>query len=354
VADDLERTEKPTPKRRKEGRDKGQVAVSTEVFTVANLLGVTLTLMLTGTSFIYMGISTFRRLWAPRNELDIEGAAELLRIGFGAAATVLMPILLAAAGSSILIGLVQTRGNISTHKLKPKASKLNPINNISRIIKKQAVIELPKSILKVLIVGGVIWFVIARHFEEYPGLSRLPLIQIVGFQMRVVLEAYLAGAVAMMFIAAIDYAYQYWQVAKSLKMTRTEIKEERRQSEGDPHVKAHLRSMQFQRSRTRMIEAVPKADVVVTNPEHISVALLYRRPEMGAPKVVAKGAGFLAHRIREIAQMAGVPILENRPLAQTLYRSVKVGQTIPERLYRAVAEVLSFVYRLDRRRARAW
>jgi flagellar biosynthetic protein FlhB len=137
-------------------------------------------------------------------------------------------------------------------------------------------------------------------------------------------------------------------------MSRVEIKEERRQSEGDPHVKAHLRSMQFQRSRTRMIKAVPKADVVVTNPEHISVALLYLRPEMGAPKVVAKGAGFLAHRIREIAQMAGVPILENRPLAQTLYRSVKVGQMIPERLYRAVAEVLSFVYRLDRRRARAW
>jgi len=307
VADDLERTEQPTPHRRREARRKGQVAVSTEVFTVANLLAVTLTLMAMGTSVVHRGMATFRRLWAPRNQLDVESATELIRIGFGAAAHVLIPILLAAAGATILVGLVQTRGNFSMYKLKPQLSKLNPIKNLSRIIKKQAVIELPKSLLKVMIVGGIIWYVIVRHLLDYPGLSRLPLIEIVGFQFGVVFEAYLAGAIAMMFIAAADYAYQRWHTNKSMKMSRVEVKDERRQTEGDPHVKAHLRGLQLLRSRTRMMEAVPDADVVVTNPEHISIALLYRRPDMSAPTVVARGAGFLAHRIREIAQMRAYP-----------------------------------------------
>jgi flagellar biosynthetic protein FlhB len=354
VADELEKTEQPTPKRHEEARRKGQIAVSTEVFTVANLLGVTLTLMAMSVSVIYQGMHTFHTLWTPRDELDVETASELLRIAFGAAAHVILPILLAAAGAALIVGLAQTKGNFSVYKLKPKASKLNPIKNLSRIFKKQAVIELPKSVFKVLIVGGVIWFTIERHFSDYPGVSRLPLMQIIGFQLSVVLEAYLAGALALVLIAGGDYAYQYWQVSKSLKMSKTEVREERRQMEGDPYLKAHQRSAQYERARTRMMEAVPKADVVVTNPEHISVALLYRRPEMSAPKVVAKGAGFLAHRIREIAQAAGVPIIENRPLAQSLYRWVKVNQMIPERLYQAVAEVLAYVYRLDRARARTW
>ncbi len=354
MADDVERTEQPTPRRRQEARRKGQVAVSTEIFTVVNLLAVTLALMTMGVSILHQGMATFRTLWTPRAELDLDSATELLRIGFGTAAAILIPILLAAMTATIVAGLLQTKGNFSLYKLKPQFSKLSPIKNVSRILKKQAVIELPKSIFKVLIVGGVIWFTIARYVEDYPGLSRLPLVEIISFQLRVVLEAYLAGALALVLIAAADYAYQRWQVEKSLKMSKSELKEERRQNEGDPHLKAHQRSMQAERSRTRMMQAVPTADVVVTNPEHISIALLYSRPEMRAPKVVAKGAGFLAFRIREIARSAGVPIVENRPLAQTLYRAVKVGQSIPERLYQAVAEVLAYVYRLDRRRERAW
>jgi flagellar biosynthetic protein FlhB len=298
-------------------------------------------------------MTTFRTLWQPRNEINVADAVEMLSLAFGAGAQVVLPILMAVVVSVVLAGLAQTRGNVSAYRLKPQGRKLNPLENIKRIVKTQSLMELGKSVVKVAVVGSVIYFVIARHISEYPGLSRLPLIRIIDFQLGVVFEAYISGVLALFFLALADYAWQLYQTEKGLKMSRSEIKEEARQSEG-PHVKSRLRSIQYERARTRMMEQVPKADVVVTNPQHISVALRYRRSEMAAPRVVAKGAGFLAWRIREIAQASGVSILENRPLAQALYRSVKVGQYIPEGLYRAVAEVLAHVYRLDRSRARTW
>ncbi|MFQ5513740.1 MAG: flagellar biosynthesis protein FlhB [Myxococcota bacterium] len=354
MADDAERTEQPTPKRRAEALRKGQVAVSVELFTVANLMAVTLTMMLMGVGVVQRGMATFRTLWQPRNELSLADAMELLGTAFGAGAHVVLPILIAIVTAVVLAGLAQTRGNVSFYRLKPRASKMNPLQNVKRIIQTQAVLELAKSVLKLTVVGGVIWLVVARHIGDFPGLSRLPLLDIIGFQLGVVLEAYLAGVLALLLIALGDYAFQRWKNEKSLRMTKTEVKEEQRQSEGDPRVKSRLRTIQYERARTRMMAEVPKADVVITNPRHLAVALLYRRGEMGAPKVVAKGAGLLAARIRELAEAAGVPVLENKPLARMLYRSVKVGQSVPERLYKAVAEVLAHVYRLDRSRARAW
>ena len=354
MADDVERTEEPTPKRRQEARRRGEIAVSQEIFVFANLLLVTLALMVAGQHAVQAGIALLGRLWVPRTDLEIGDAVAILGVAFGSAARVLAPILIAAFVAALVAGFSQTRFNIATRKLRPKFGKLNPIQGFSRIFKKSAPIELPKSLLKLAIVAGTMGFAIFRHIEELRSLPELTLYLIVAFQMRVVIEAMLAGSLTLILIASIDYAYQYWQTEKSLKMSKSEVKDEMRQNMGDPAVRSRIRSLQLDRARTRMMEAVPTADVVVTNPEHISVALAYERAEMQAPTVVAKGGGHVAMRIRQIAREHGIPIVENRPLARTLFRSVRVGDSIPERLYQAVAEILAHVYRLDRRRGAAW
>jgi len=354
MADDVERTEQPTPKRRADARSEGQIAVSQEAFTLANLLAVSLALSLSGQTALTIGVNTARELWLPRDDLDVAGAWELLSIAARAGAIILVPILAATALAAIAVGELQTRGNVATKRLAPSFARLSPGENIRRVFQRQAVIELPKSLFKILLVTGVIWFAVRSRLREYLGLMYLPLPTIVGFLLSTVLDAFMAGCAALLPVSLADYAYQRWQTERALRMTKAEIKEERRQTEGDPLMRARVRSMQYERARTRMMKAVPSADVVVTNPDHISIALAYDRAEMAAPKVVARGAGLLALRIREIAREHGVPIVENKPLARALYRSARVGEYVPERFYRTVAEVLAYVYRLDPRRSRAW
>ncbi len=354
MAEDVERTEQPTPKRRSEARMQGQLAISQEAFAAANLLAVTVALGMIGQKTLLVGMGATRILWMPRSALDMQGALQLLGVAAHAIAVIVGPILAAAALAGIAIGELQTRGNVAPKRLAPSWQRLSPAANFNRLFRRQAAIELPKSLLKIALVGGVIWLAVRSSVDDDLGLLYLPLVEIIRFQSGTILHAFLAGCAVLFVIAAIDYAYQYWQTERALRMTKTEIKEERRQSEGDPLVKSRLRSLQFERARTRMMKAVPSADVVVTNPEHISIALQYERSSMAAPRVVARGAGHLALRIREIARESGVPIIENRPLARALYRSVRVGDYVPERLYRAVAEVLAYVYRLHPRRAQAW
>jgi flagellar biosynthetic protein FlhB len=354
MADDVERTEQPTPRKRGEARRQGQVAVSQEVLAVGNLLAVTLALSALASGALARGGALFRTLWVPIDELDPAQATALLRSAFGAGAALLAPIFAVAVGSALLLTLAQTRGNIAAAKLRPRLENLDPMKGLRRILRVTAPIELAKSVVKLAIVGGAMWLAVRSRLPQYLGLPELPLLQALGFQLGTVLWALLVGSLALVVVAAGDFAYVFWRTEQALKMSRSEIRDERRQQEGDPLVRARLRSLQLERARSRMMRAVPKADVVVTNPEHFAVALVYRREQMQAPKVVAKGRNWLALRIREVARGAGVPTVENPPLARALYRSVKVGQVIPEKLYRAVAEVLGFVYRIDRARARSW
>jgi flagellar biosynthesis protein FlhB len=354
MAEDVERTEQPTPKRRSEARRQGQLALSQEAFIAANLLACTVALGMLGQKALLVSLGATRALWEPRADLDMPGAMELLALATHATAVIVGPVLAAAVLAGIAIGELQTRGNVATKRLAPSFQRLSPAANFNRLFRRQAAIELPKSVLKIALVGGVIWMAVRSSVDDYLGLLYLPLVEIMRFQIATILHAFLVGCAVLFVIAAIDYAYQYWQTEKALRMTKTEIKEERKQSEGDPLIKSRLRSLQFERARTRMMQAVPKADVVVTNPEHISIALKYERSSMAAPRVVARGAGYLALRIRELAREAGVPIVENRPLARALYRSVRVGDYVPEGLYKAVAEVLAYVYRLHPRKAQAW
>jgi flagellar biosynthesis protein FlhB len=354
VADDVERTEEATPKRREQAQKEGQLAISQDAFIFANLFAVSAVLLVMGPASLRLAIATTQELWRPRYDLDISAALELLGVTGRAIAQLLLPVLAVAVIAGVAIGQLQTRGNIATKRLSPRWSRLSPRQNATRVFKQQAVIELPKSLAKITVVGAVLWLAVQSRIGEYLGLLYLPLPSIVAFQLGVVIKAYLMGCVALLAIALVDYAYQHYQNERGLRMSRTEVREERRQAEGDPLVKSRLRSLQLERARSRMMAAVPAADVVVTNPEHISIALQYDRSAMPAPKVVARGAGLLALRIREIAVAHGVAIVENRPLARSLYGSVRVGDVIPERLYRAVAELLAYVYKLDPAKGKTW
>jgi flagellar biosynthetic protein FlhB len=263
-------------------------------------------------------------------------------------------VLLAVLCVGLAGGLAQTRLAVTPSRLRPRLSRLSPAQNVKRVFKQDGPFELAKSLVKLAIAAAAIHFVLAGRLDEIAGLHVLPPYPIVSFELGLLLRALLAGTGALLVLALVDYAWQYQRVEMRLRMTRGEIKDELRQTQGDPQVKSRLLGLMLDRSLRRMLKRVPEADVVVTNPEHISVALLYRRAEMAAPTVVAKGAGFVALRIRELARAAGVPIVENRPLARALFRGVRVGRSVPQTLFQAVAEVLAYVYRVDRRRAERW
>ncbi|MFQ5698191.1 MAG: flagellar biosynthesis protein FlhB [Myxococcota bacterium] len=354
MAEDVEKTEKPTAKRREEARREGQVAVSREAMTLVNLLTVSLVLLAIGPNALRYGVAGFQRVWVLPRRFDIPTVTDMLGNAFGAALPIILPVLLGTLAAGILAGLAQTRGNVAWKKLAPKFSNLSPLSGARRAFGSQGAVELGKSVGKLAIAGTTLFLVIRSHLIEYIGLSQLSLPAILGFQLGTILETFLAGCAALLVIAIADYSWEFYRTEKSMRMTRSEVKDETRQSEGDPQVRARMRSLQMDRNRTRMLAAASEADVVVTNPDHFAVALAYRRSEMQAPKVVAKGRNILAARIREMARLHGVPIVENPPLARSLYRSVKVGVLVPERFYHAIAELLAYVYRIDRGRASAW
>jgi flagellar biosynthetic protein FlhB len=354
MAEDVERTEPPTPRRRSEAALEGQIAISHDALVFANLLAVTLALLWLGSSLAERALRLFPELWQPVESFDAAVGVDLLRRAFGSAGRALLPLLLGSAAGVVAIGLLQTRGNLATKRLAPRLSRLDPARAAARLWRRHGPAELLKSLVKLAIVGGILAFVASRHLGEFQALGRLTPWRAAELQLGAVLEAFLFGCAALLVLAALDYLWQHRQTEQALRMTRQEVQDEMRQYQGDPHVRARLRSIQYERARTRMMQEVPKADVVVTNPEHLSVALRYERAQMRAPTVVAKGAGILALRIREIAREHGVPIVEDRPLARALYRGAKLGATIPQDLFQAVAQLLAFVYRLDPARPRAW
>ncbi|MBW2153626.1 MAG: EscU/YscU/HrcU family type III secretion system export apparatus switch protein, partial [Deltaproteobacteria bacterium] len=203
-----------------------------------------------------------------------------------------------------------------------------------------------KAVLKLLIIGSVAFVVIREESERFPLLYRLDIPLILIFILKAAFKIFIVVLLIMLVIAALDFAFQKWQFEKQLKMTKQEVKEEQKQTEGDPQVRSRIRSIQYQVARRRMMQQVPQADVVVTNPTHLALAIRYDPGVMAAPEVVAKGAGLVAERIKEVASINGIPVVENKKLAQNLYRLVKIGEPIPVQLYQAVAEVLAYVYKL--------
>jgi len=344
-----ERTEAPTPHRIAEARRKGQVARSVEVNTALVLV----------TGFWMMGPMTQRLAselgaltrdclssLAVRDELSVTG---LLRGGidwglhFG---LVLAPFIAALVVTGVGASVLQTGLLFSFEGLKPNLNKLNPLAGLRRMFSKQGAIELAKASLKIAVVAAVAYSGIRKVYPELLTLPHHGLAFCWATWQGIALDLGLRIGMTFMGLALIDYLLQRRQWWEGLRMTREELREEMRQSEGDPKLKGRLRQRQRYLAQSRMMAAVPKADVVVTNPTHYAVALKYDGKTMSAPTVTAKGQRLIAQKIKGLARQHRVPIIENKPLAQALFKSVEVGREIPGNLYDAVAGVMAYVYSL--------
>lgn len=351
-ADTSGKTEKATPKKREELRKKGQVMQSREVTSNLILLMIFASLKLAG-NYLYREIkSVFNLFLTDTAEFNLTDPSEIMRVlAFAAVETAKMaaPFLLIAVLVGILSTFFQIGFLFTTEPLKPKFSNINPMNGLKRIFSVRSLFELVKSIAKVIIVGWVAWSSIRSEFLNFTKLMSLNLGQVAVYTLSAAVDIGIKICFALLAVSAVDYFFQWRRYEKDIAMTKEEVKEEYKQLEGNPEIRSKIRQKQREISMRRMLSEVPKADVVITNPTHLAVALKYEPQKKPAPYVVAKGADYMAERIKEIARQNRVEVVENKPLAQTLYHSVDIGDVIPPELYKAVAEVLAFVYNLQGR-----
>jgi len=262
----------------------------------------------------------------------------------------LAPLFAAIVIAAVLSNIMQVGFLLSAESIKPKFSKLNPLKGFERLFSKQSIMELVKSLLKLAIVGGVGYFTIKGEIKNLLFLGDMELHSIITYTFATIFKLFITCTIAMIFVVAIDYAFQKWDFEKRLRMSKNEIKDEFKKTEGDPLIKSRIRSIQMQMAKKRMMHDVPDADVVITNPTHFAVAIKYDGLTMGAPKLLAKGAGGIAKRIKELAAQHDIPIVENKELARSLYSLVEVGQEVPGVLYQSIAEVLAYIYRIKNNR----
>ncbi len=349
AAEDDGKTEDPTGRRLDEARGKGQVTQSQEMRLWASLMAglIILSMLVRHTA------DSLRLSLAPLFDhlheihLTVESLDALLfRLSLDVLGALAWPfIVVIVLTMVVLVG--QTKGFMWTpSKLMPDFSRLNPIDYIAKMFSTQQIVDLLKNLLKLAVMGTVLVLVIKPHLNQFANLGRLDLIGMLNFVSDRVLTLFLAAVIMQTALTAFDYWYQHKRFMDQMKMSKQEVRDEHKQSEGDPMVKGKLRSLRMKRARQRMMQAVPEADVVVTNPTHFAVALKYDMSTMTAPRLVAKGADLVAKRIREIADQNEVPIVENPPLARALYASVELDQEIPPEHYKAVAEVIGYVMRL--------
>jgi flagellar biosynthetic protein FlhB len=344
-----EKTEKATSKKKEDARNKGQVAISREVSSAMVLLA-SLGFFYFAGSWMFWNLSEIiTRVFQNLDTLQfntINDASVLSLEVLSRLLAIMIPLLLPLAILGLAANILQVGFKFSTEAISPKFNKLNPISGMKRLVSLKAFVELAKSILKLLFIGTIAYILVKSDMEAFPLLIHQEVGQILIFIARVSLKISFFVCLALVVLAVLDFLYQRWQHEKDLKMTKQEVKDEQKQTHGDPKVKGRIRSMQLEMARRRMMEALPEADVVITNPTHLAIAIKFSAEEMMAPVVLAKGAGHVAQRIKEIAAEHQVPLVEDKPLAQALFKMVELGDYIPAELYRAVAEVLAYVYRL--------
>src|SRR3989338_5901578 len=347
---DLEKTEQPSQRKLDQAREKGQVARSRELSTFAVLLAGGGVLWFMGGSFSQHMAKPLHEGLTPDREPDVKPVLMIAGL-YDLSLDALIPffpfllvVMLAAAFSPLLLN----GWLFSVQALQPKFSKMNPVSGIARMFSRTALVELAKAIGKSILVGGVAAWVIWSNKDAVMALGMQATAASIPQIGHLVGASFMTIVGAMLLIVAIDVPFQLWDHNKKLMMTKEEVRQESKETEGDPMVKGRIRSLQREAARRRMMAAIPTADVVVTNPTHYAVALKYGDKGMRAPIVVAKGSHLLALRIREIAEENHVPILEAPPLARALHKHTDLGESIPEALYTAVAEVLAYVYQLHR------
>ncbi len=350
MADDdfQEKTEEATPKKRQEAREEGMVAKSTDLSSVIVLLAGILCIYAFRNNFYngfhdIMNHSFYVESIPPTNGSYFFNLAKIMGVKvFFILLPVFFPVFIAALVANISqVGFV-----IAFKAIEPKFSKLSLIKGIGKLFSLKSLVELVKSIAKIAIIATVSYFVIKSEMKNLSILFHTSVANILIYMLKVAFKIFIYVILIMLFVAILDYFYQKWQFEKDLRMSKHEVKEESKQIEGDPMVKSRIRSLQQQAARKRMMKDIPEADVVVTNPTHLALAIKYDSMTMTAPQVVAKGAGLIAERIKSIAMENSIPVVENKELAQNLYKLVDIGEEIPAQFFQAVAEVLAYVYGL--------
>ena len=342
-----EKTEDPSSKRRDDFRQKGQIAQSKEVQTAALF---TFTLL-----FWFLYLPTFWKglteivfsVWQSSGAFEVTPSTImnlafflLLKLGLLIAPLFLLVLIIGFFSSFFQFGWVLT-----AKPLIPDFSKLNPISGMSRFVSKKSFIEVIKSLLKVILIGWIAYSTVLDNFAEALILVDTNVGTTLSYLGRISIIILAKVCAVLILMAFLDFLYVKWEMEQKMKMTKQELKEEFKQSEGDPHIKAQIRSIQQEMARKRMMSDVPKADVIVTNPTHISIAIHYDSKQMSAPRIIAKGTDHVAMKIREIAREHDIPIIENPPVARLLHK-LDIGENIPEDLFKVVAEILAHVYSL--------
>jgi len=335
-----EKTEQATGRKKQKAREKGQVPRNKELTSIASMGGILMMFYFIG-EYSFASMSTFTG-----SALSMKYGTDPINVSKVAiieGAKILLPFLFAPMGFALLACVAQ--GGFVFKSLEFDIEKLNPLKGFNKIFSVQGVSELLKSLLKFAIGGWVVYYVIKKDLKALPTLSAMELNTLVKVSAKMLVRAIGVAFFYYLIVAFVSYLLERWQYEKSLRMTKQEIKEEHKETDGDPLIKSRIRSVQREMARKRMMQEVPKATVVITNPTHLAVALMYEDKKMFAPKIVAKGAGVVAEKIKEIAAEHGVPIVEDKPLARALFKH-DIDVFVPEELYVAVAKILAYIYKL--------
>jgi flagellar biosynthetic protein FlhB len=346
VADFEEKTEAPTPRRRTQARDQGQVARSQDLSAAVLLLTGLLFLKFLGLNMMESMLAVMKQALSP----DRQSAGQVLGLSIATyreIAKILLPLFIGVFVVALAVQLAQVGWNITWKPLTPDIKRLNPVSGIKRLFSAKSFVTLAINIGKLTVITGVSWLSIAQSLPIIVYAINAGFEPLFGIVADEVFKLGIRLAAVLLVLALIDFSYQKHRHEKELKMTKQEVKDELRSMDGDPLIKRRRREVQLQLAMQRLQHDVPKADVVVTNPTHYSIALKYDPQAMTAPRVIAKGEDYIALRIRQIAAAARIPIVERKQLVRLMYDDVEIGQEIPEKFYQAVAEVLAYVYSLS-------
>ncbi len=347
-----EKTEEATPQRRDEFRKQGQVAQTRELSSALALFGLSLLMYFMGKLFLEQFFEIYNELYSTQLLAVMKSGDVVPAIAYAFKKIFLltlpvyvMTFILGMASSVLQVGFLFTN-----ETLQPNLKKINPIEGFKRMFSLKAVVEGIKAIFKFSLVGIVIYFVLKGEVDVIPKLIYAETLQILYYLATLIVKTMLAIGSVMAVLAGLDYMFQRFDMEKQMRMTKQEVKEEVKSREGDPLIKARIRKVQKEMANRRMMNDVPKADVIITNPTHLAIALKYQPEKFAAPVILAKGADNIAKKIREMATEHDIPIVENKPLARTIFKTLEVGQLIPRELFEAVAEVLAYVFKLRRKR----
>ena len=347
-----EKTEKATPKRKQDERKKGNIFQSKELVTVFSLFIVFYTIKLLGPFImdqVQESIRTYFTMAGSMNALADADVASITISVFRFFAATALPLLLVSGIVAIAITMAQTKLLFSTEAMAFKFNRINPLSGLKKMFSIRGLVELAKALVKVTVMGYIVYSKFTDYLPQFARLIEMTPVQALSVLGEFILSLVTTAGIIFLLLAVGDYAYQWWDYEKNLRMSKQEVKEEYKQTEGDPQIKGKIRERQRRQAMSRMMQSVPKADVIIRNPTHYAVAIAYDPDKNRAPMVIAKGADHVALRIVEIAEQHDIMTIENKPLARGLYDTVDLDREVPEQFYQPVAEVLAFVYSLKKK-----